>query len=106
MAFRILRVGHLRGRPPGLAGGMSGAKISHSRSERSLGYGQKDGDIGALHKASVLLIERHYLPSRTASRFSRPSSGRGFPPPSRPDLRTRLGRGFRAPAFILGPAAL
>jgi hypothetical protein len=36
---------------------MSGAKISHSRSERSLGYRQIDGDIGALHKASVLLIE-------------------------------------------------
>jgi len=45
------------GRPAGLAGGMSGAKISHSRSERSLGYRQRDGDIGALHKASVLLIE-------------------------------------------------
>ena len=57
MALRILRVGHLRGRPPGLAGGMSGAKISHSRSERSLGYRQSDGDIGDSTKASVLLIE-------------------------------------------------
>jgi len=64
----LLRVGHLRGRPPGLAGGMSGAKISHSRSERSLGYGQRDEGIGVLHEPSVLLIEPHYLPSRTASR--------------------------------------
>jgi hypothetical protein len=57
----------LRGRPPGLAGGISGAKISHSGSERSLGYRQRDEDIRELQKPSVLLIKPHYLPSRTAS---------------------------------------
>src|SRR5215216_1864785 len=67
MALRISRVGPLRGRPPGLAGGISGAKISHSGSERSLGYRQRDEDIRELQKPSVLLIEPHYPPSRTAS---------------------------------------
>ena len=38
--------------------------------------------------------------------FSRPSSGRGFPPSVLAGPSQQLCRGFRAPAFILGPAAL
>src|SRR5215203_447098 len=67
MALRILRIAHLRGRPPGLAGGMSGARISHSWSERSLGYRHRDENIKGLQKPAMLLIKPHYLPSRTAS---------------------------------------
>src|SRR5215204_1446365 len=71
MALRILRIAHLRGRPPGLAGGMSGARISHSWSERSLGYRHRDENIKGLQKPAMLLIKPHYLPSRTASSDSR-----------------------------------
>src|SRR5215211_6313746 len=70
MALRILRIAHLRGRPPGLAGGMSGARISHSWSERSLGYRHRDENIKGLQKPAMLLIKPHYLPSRTASSLS------------------------------------
>src|SRR5215204_6269409 len=73
MALRILRSAHLRGRPPGLAGGMSGARISHSWSERSLGYRHRDENIKGLQKPAMLLIKPHYLPSRTASSTGSPS---------------------------------
>src|SRR5215203_5201107 len=68
MALRIFRIAHLRVRPPGLAGGMSGARISHSWSESSLGYRHRDENIKGLQKPAMLLIKPHYLPSRTASR--------------------------------------
>jgi hypothetical protein len=47
-------MGHLRGRPPGLAGGMSGASIFHSWSERSLGQRQRDENIMGLQKAGCV----------------------------------------------------
>src|SRR5215216_4886441 len=84
MALRISRVGHLRGRPPDLAGGISGAKISHSGSERSLGYRQRDEDIRELQKPSVLLIEPHYPPSRTASSTTGTTGTTTSTPPSIP----------------------
>jgi SH3-like domain-containing protein len=46
---------------------MSGARIFHSWSERSLGYGQRGEIIRALQKPALLLIKPHYLTSRTAS---------------------------------------
>src|SRR5215204_5084895 len=74
MALRILRIAHLRGRPPGLAGRMSGARISHSWSERSLGSDEKadtlEDSIEAmmLSRAPIIyLLAQHLVIGRSCS---------------------------------------